>query len=373
MRRLISILLLTVSNFSLAGNLQDYIQSEINMGSKPPAKETQQKLKDLFCNNGTDCSYSGVDYKSFSKENEAKNKYLEKANNPKDPLGMGLSTIWSLSEIKSTEPYKEAEKLYKCVKFSPDGKCEMYQAETYYGECKTVKECVSWNTQKFYANYTCTVDTLSQRENGETENLCFKYNVIKPSLKEKYFTCFVSQNEGEKICYKQRIISFGNCNAPGSGTSATYTLLSGCFGTKCGCEDTDPRRLFACGKRVTGNLSVPYGGKIILKWSTCCVCDDDEGRLEMHIKGNTKWGTTFQYDYDKTCPSGGEVVLTTASGGWISYDVAYYDTHGGDGATIQIVAYVPYKCSLTGETFNDKYSCYSHCYTEKIQDCSINQ
>jgi len=370
MERLTALSLLFISNLLFAGNLSDYINQTKTYGSSPPVGTIQNQLNTLFCN-GTNCSYSGVDYHSFDRENEARNLYLEKASNPNDPLGQGLSTMWKLSEIKSTTPYKEAEKLYECVKISPDGKCEVYQAETYYGECKTVQECISWNTQKFYANYTCTIDSLFEQRVGETEELCFKYNVIEPQLKEKYYTCFVVQNEETKSCYKERVIHFGVCENPVGVSSITYTLLSGCFGPKCTCVNTDPTRFYACGKHVSGSLSLPKGAKVILKWSTCCVCDDDTGHLIIHISGNHSSGSSYTYNYDKLCPSGGVVTLTTSSGGYLSYDVGYYDTSGADGATVQIIVDIPYRCSLSGQTFLDKSTCLANCYTEEIQDCSV--
>jgi hypothetical protein len=164
-----------------------------------------------------------------------------------------------------------------------------------------------------------------------------------------------------KECINQKVLEYKPC----SQVVYTYTLLSGCFGGKCTCVNTDPKRRYACGKRVVGVKKIPSGNPVILKWDTCCVCDDDTGRLEMHIKVSTSQGKVVEFNYDKTCPGDGKKVLTTSSGNLLSYDVAYYDTWGGDGAVIEVI--IPtknYRCPINGKIYKNAKECNAECYIE---------
>jgi len=404
MWRVTALSLLFISNLLFAGNLSDYINQAKTYGSSPPVGTIQNQLNTLFCN-GTDCSYSGVDYHSFDRENEARNLYLEKASNPNDPLGQGLSTMWKLSEIKSTTPYKEAEKLYECVKISPDGKCEMYQAETYYGECKTVQECISWNTQEFYANYTCTIDSLFEQRTGETENLCFKYNIIEPQLKEKYHTCFVVQNEYEKYCYKERKLTFGTCKFYGK-----FVLALGKIGDNYWCGTCKIYKLQSTFE--IKNLSAiqhfyltdlyfddwieikingytvyvgPYGGEYIKLtqnclyswcWTVVEYAPGKTGPCEL----STSWHTTPNIDVRPYLKEGLNYVDITVVVSGCGEGYAKFEAWGDGDAIVCTGDYctwegtsgtIGWKCDITGNFYSDASTCYANCYTEEIQDCQV--
>ena len=143
----------------------------------------------------------------------------------------------------------------------------------------------------------------------------------------------------------------GKCTASVSGTTTREeVLISGQIGGKAACRDRDPDRTDACGVRKTGTLNLVQGSTVDLVWSTCCVCDDDKGRIILNASGVDANGNPYGYSKDQYCPSGGRVRLTDNSGSSLDYDVAYYDTWGFDEVVIKFVIAEP--ACPNGYTYN---------------------
>ncbi len=390
------------------------------------AKNTAENI--LCIKGGADCSYQGQDYKNFSQEATARQEYLNQANDPNSALGRALSTIWSTSDVKSTLFYQEATKLYQCDRVSPNGKCERYVGESYYGECQTVMECVSQTIQQSYAEYMCYVDSQGQNTAGESRYLCYVYNQIEPAVKEKEYVCHVVNTESIRTCTKDLQVSFGQC----MNVEDPEISITGGFGNPNGvCGNYKISAL-----EVTKNEIIFYSQDSIRRscWGWC--------------KPRTKVGTiTFQGVEFKTtglweypylpddprddCPEtpqiwikniyGAEKTLTIElyPSGWdypnhitLTIELAKGTVWGGstqwyddfqsiialipnenkidlyqyvnrpkvgelifcpDGATYDASSgqCVGVKCSLTNQTYTSKSDCYANCYTESVNDCTV--
>jgi len=394
----------------------------------------KSQAENIVCTQGgADCSYHGQDYRSFSREDEARQEYLNQANDPNSALGRALSTIWNTSDVKSTLFYQEAQKLYQCDRVSPDGRCERYVGENYYGECQTVTECVSQTTQQTYAEYMCYIDAQGQTTAGETRHLCYVYNTIEPTVKEKEYVCHVVNTESIKTCTKERRVNFGVCQKRGSQNAIAITgsfNAGSCVYYIAKLEitenswifysgDSSPRRCYGLCRRVkrvavisfsgvrfldTGVYTIPvrrnpncgrFGAIVAIEGlgnelEIRLVDSGNNGlrvwkKIRIRLQGATVWGLAGFPDGYAPAPGTGGIsnISLIAEGNRLKlYRYAYYhrpDSYNGevvfcpegsiyDASTGQCVGY---KCSLNNQTYASKSKCYANCYTESINDCTV--
>ena len=379
-----------------------------NQGSNI-STNTKNRTNNIICTQGgADCSYQGQDYENFSQESQARQEYLNQANDPNSVLGRSLSTIWSTSDIKSTLFYQEATKLYQCDRVSPDGRCERYVGESYYGECQTVMECVSQTTQQSYAEYMCYVDSQGQNTAGESRYLCYVYNQIEPAVKEKEYVCYVVNTESIRTCNKSLQVNFGQCvqvgdsvhsvsiDVPYYGETLRFTIsfsgntfmaervdIGGDYYYRIEINFSQDGNYYAqfpyhchgawgC-ERVSAEWYQVQNGRIV----NCQFKKADGSIGSCYCPSGTicdSWD--FFYETNKNI-FGFNTML-------IAYAELEYLNDGGKRARIckYVNWYVEctdwiysgergYKCSLNNQTYTSKSECYANCYTESVNDCAV--
>ncbi len=381
-------------------------------------QNTRNRAENIICTQGgADCSYQGQDPQNFSQEAQARQEYLNQANDPQSALGRALSTIWSTSDIKSTLFYQKAEELYQCAQVSPDGKCQMYVGESYYGECQTVQECVSQTTQQTYAEYMCYIDTQGQTTGGETRHLCYVYNRIEPTVKEKEYVCHVINTESIRTCNKDLQLDWGRCEAtcpPNSVLNngrcetdvinATYSATAtiswgGCAQTP---EDPDDSGSLTNSASCRGLNCAVYIPLVVAadysydythrNWIGVKVEFTPQGARVYEAYGsqtcwnNTadcpiNWGSLYYRCYTnfgRSCTFGGYAGCSMYQYlGFYSITVSVYAQFECpvrftyDSASGKCIKPADIGCSLTNQTYASKTECYQNCYTEQIQDCQV--
>lgn len=349
-------------------------------------RDAKSRAENIVCiKGGADCSYQGQDYKSFGQESQARQKYLNQANDPNSALGQALSNIWSTSDIKSTLFYQKAHELYQCAEVSPDGKCTKYVGESYYGECQTVQQCISQTTKQTYAEYMCYIDAQGQVTAGETKHLCYVYNQIEPTVKEKEYVCHVVNTESIRTCNKDLQLSWGKCNI--NPFKFTGTVVGNYAGGYCSATITgqDNKLIFSGCMNGTiyapSNVSFSGSVTVTLGGTTYHVALFGKGdRIEIRRCVPVWWGhvNCNVQVYGEISVSG-----TSVSGGIIFGCFAYTGCHTLIGVDHGIGYYtnpIPilsfsgnqlYKCSLDNQTYASKSECYQNCYTQQVQDCQV--
>jgi len=364
-------------------------------------QNTRNRAENIICTQGgADCSYQGQDLQNFSQEAQARQEYLNQANDPQSALGRALSTIWSTSDIKSTLFYQKAEELYQCAQVSPDGKCQMYVGESYYGECQTVQECVSQTTQQTYAEYMCYVDAQGQTTGGETKHLCYVYNRIEPTVKEKEYVCHVINTESIRTCNKDLQLDWGRCNI--QSVNATGTIYWA------GRQPNYPLTVKGLGNKLV--IKAPNVFSDVIEWQS------PGGEASITIDGTSLdgevviTGVSDRLHYISLIGNGNQIevwvvyycispfgvpctpppaeykgsitssVHVTGSVSlrlwqvWCLWCSGYIKGQANsivDTSNNSLTFNVNYKCSLTNQTYASKTECYQNCYTEQIQDCQV--